>query len=119
MSENGKIDLEEHDFRLLYSRREGNEDRIIARIVAIKDNVIRAKIEPIADGEDQTEAFKAFKRDVEVQLDRILQKIPNGSEGLESPGSAAAATSSSGRGPADAPPAYSSAGAGGGDRKKG
>ena len=115
MSENGKIDIEEHDFRLLYSRRENNEDRIIARIVAIKEGVIRAKIEPTTDGANQTEAFKAFRRDIEVQLDRILQTIPSGS----SPGLKPSGIESSKRSGADAPPAYSSPGASREDRKKG
>jgi hypothetical protein len=74
---NGLTNLDDHDFKLMYSRRGENDDRIIARIVAIKDGAITAKIEPELDGADQVEAFKVFKKDVEVKLDRVLMSIPD------------------------------------------
>jgi hypothetical protein len=74
---NGLTNLDEHDFKLMYSRRGENDDRIIARIVAIKDGAITAKIEPELDGADQVEAFKVLKKDVEVKLDRVLMSIPH------------------------------------------
>lgn len=106
ITSNGLIDLTEHDFKLLYARREDNDDRIIARIVAVKDGVIEAKIEPVLDGEDQTEAFKALKKDVEVKLDQILREVPDRQS------TTVAVAGSSRRGPTsplvDAPPAYGS-----------
>ena len=92
--------LNDHEFKLLYSRREGKEERLVARIVAIKEGVIKAKVEPEADGANQEEAFKALRKDVEVKLDRILQSIPDRDE-------AGMASASQGVSP-DAPPAYSS-----------
>lgn len=80
--------------RLMYSRRESNDERIIARLVAMQNGKITAKIEPESDGSDNREAFLALKKDVEVRLDRVLQGVPSGSN------SAATAT------PSDAPPAY-------------
>ncbi|KAF2102787.1 hypothetical protein NA57DRAFT_71772 [Rhizodiscina lignyota] len=74
---NGLVNLEDHEFKLLYSRREDRDDHLIARIVAIKDGVIDAKIEPLMDGEDQVQAFKALRKDVEIKLDRLLQQIPD------------------------------------------
>jgi hypothetical protein len=74
---NGLTNLDEHEFKLMYSRRGENDDRIIARIVAIKDGAITAKIEPELDGADQVEAFKVLKKDVEVKLDRVLMSIPD------------------------------------------
>lgn len=103
-TQNGLIDLEDHDFRILYARPVENDDRIVARLVAVKDGVIKAKIEPRADGKDQREAFLAFKKDVEVRLDRILQGVPNGSE-------------STSAAPSDAPPAYGTENGGLSDRK--
>ena len=69
---------EEHDFRLLYSRREN--DRVVARVVAEKGGIIRAQVEPASDGKDQAEAFLALRKHVELQLDRILRDVPGSSE---------------------------------------
>ena len=74
MSQNGGIDLNEHAFRLLYSRREN--DRLVARIVAEKEGIVKAQIEPEHDGKDQAEAFLALRRHIEIQLDRILRDVP-------------------------------------------
>ena len=92
--------------------------------------VITVKIEPEADGRTVAEAFQAFKRDVEIQLERLLRDVPNAAGGKveegermggrERPrgavvpvtttnGAAAAAVD---KGLVDAPPAY-------GDVKKG
>lgn len=97
---NGQIDLSDHDFKLLYSRREGKDDRFVARIVAVKDNVITAKIEPELDGQDHEEAFMAFRKDVEIKLDRLLEAVPDiaGDVGQASTSNVVAA---------QAPPAYS------------
>ena len=103
---NGLHDLGDHDFRLHYTRREDKEDQLVASIVAVKDGVIKAKIEPAMGGADQTEAFKALRKDVEVKLDRILQQVPDGRARGES--LTAAGTSAVIAGPVDAPPAYSS-----------
>lgn len=62
---------------LPYARREN--ERLIARIVAKKDGVIHAKIEPVSDGKDQKEAFRALKRHVEMELDAILDHVPGAS----------------------------------------
>lgn len=74
ITQNGTLLLGDHEIRLLYSRR-GN-DRIVARLVAEKDGVIKTKIEPSTDGRDQAEAFNALRRDVEIRLDRILTEVP-------------------------------------------
>lgn len=80
----------------------------MARVVALKDGVIKAKVEPEADGNDQAEAMRAFRRDVEVKLERLLQSIPSDSSSagqrdndLASPASPM---------PRDAPPAYTRTG---------
>lgn len=78
ITRNGQLDLRDYDFRLLYSRRE--TDRIMARIVAEKNGIIAAKIEPDGDGKDYAQAFKALKRDIEIKLDRIIREIPSGEE---------------------------------------
>ena len=108
---NGITDLDGHDFKLFYSRRESNQDRIVARIVAVKDGKIAAKIEPETDGTDQREAFVALKKDIEVKLDRILQNVPSGP-------SDAGPSRTRAPGTVDAPPAYSSASVGIADRIK-
>lgn len=74
LSQNGSIDLESHEVRLLYSRREN--DRTVARIVAERDGVVKAQVAPRDDGKDQAEAFKALRKHVEMCLDRILQEVP-------------------------------------------
>lgn len=78
ITRNGQLDLRDYDFRLLYSRRE--TDSIVARIVAEKNGVIAAKVEPDGDGKDHAQAFRALKKDVEIKLDRILSEIPSGEE---------------------------------------
>ena len=84
--------MDEHKFRLLYSRREN--DRIVARVVAEKEGVIKAQIEPARDGKDQSEAFNALRRDVEISLDRILKDVPGASGGKVDGGSKTAASPS-------------------------
>ncbi|KAM0719942.1 hypothetical protein Q7P37_004077 [Cladosporium fusiforme] len=39
---------------------------------------IRVKIEPKKDGKDVPEAFRAFKKDVELRLERLLRDVPDG-----------------------------------------
>ncbi|KAI7558015.1 hypothetical protein KC316_g13366 [Hortaea werneckii] len=58
LTQNGQIILSDHELVLLYARREN--DRLIARIVAKKDGVINAKIEP-------------------MELDVILNHVPGAS----------------------------------------
>lgn len=82
VTQNGFLLLGDHDIRLLYSRR-GN-DRIVARLVAEKEGVIKTKIEPKADGRDQAEAFNALRRDIEIRLDKILSEVPGESSASSS-----------------------------------
>ena len=79
LSHNGVIDLNNHEFRLLYSRR-GN-DRLVARIVAEQEGIVKAQIEPAADGKDQAQAFVALRRHIEMQLDEVLREVPGASTG--------------------------------------
>lgn len=66
--------------------------------------MIRAKIEPEADGEDQLQAFTALRKDVEMKLDRILMAVP---EQLHDVGGASASKSNGATHTgSDAPPAY-------------
>lgn len=74
MSQNGGIDLNDHAFRLLYSRRES--DRLVARIVAEKEGIVKAQVEPESDGKNQAEAFLALRKHIEIQLDHILRDVP-------------------------------------------
>jgi hypothetical protein len=114
ISQNGSLDLRRYNFRLLFSRRE--DDRVVARLVAQLNGVIRAKIEPEEDGKDQTEAFLALRKDVEMKLERILQAVPSGGEDVDAvagPSSPSAMRPGPGPGPggrslipSDAPPAY-------------
>ncbi|KAK3723471.1 hypothetical protein LTR37_001723 [Vermiconidia calcicola] len=76
LSQNGRIDLQNHDFRLLYSRRGEDDDRIVAHIVAEKGGVISAQVQPAQDGKDQCEAFKALRRHVEIALEKLLSSVP-------------------------------------------
>ena len=77
LSQNGAIDLNNHEFRLLYSRR-GN-DRLVARIVAEQEGIVKAQIEPAADGKDQAQAFVALRRHIEMRLDEVLSEVPGAS----------------------------------------
>ena len=77
LSQNGAIDLNSHEFRLLYSRR-GN-DRLVARIVAEQEGIVKAQIEPAADGKDQAQAFVALRKYIEMQLDEVLREVPGAS----------------------------------------
>jgi hypothetical protein len=80
ITRNGALDLSGYDFRLLYSRREN--DRVVARIVAEKEGIIAAKVEPETDGETQLQAFRALRKDVEIKLDRILEEVPSSGEAV-------------------------------------
>ncbi|KAK5125399.1 hypothetical protein LTR85_000508 [Meristemomyces frigidus] len=107
ITNNGQLDLQSYDFSLMYSRREN--DRVVARIVAEKDGKIQAKIEPVADGKDQKESFRALKKHVELMLDRILQDVPSGGAAIASvAGSSRAPTAAVRNVPVEAPPAYGS-----------
>lgn len=56
--------------------------RVLATLVAIDETgVIRVKIASDTDGRDVAEAFRAFKKDVEIKLERLLMEVPNGSVG--------------------------------------
>ena len=51
--------------------------RLLATLVAIDEKgVITTKIEPEGDGRNVAEAFRSFKRDVEIQLERLLRGVP-------------------------------------------
>lgn len=111
LTSNGSINVENHDIKLLFSRRQyevptptspsgprpsaskpgwralvpnstpepDDGTRLLATLVAIDDTgVIRVKIEPEADGKTVAEAFRLFKRDVELKLERLLRNVPNG-----------------------------------------
>ncbi|KAI6867146.1 hypothetical protein KC338_g4505 [Hortaea werneckii] len=58
LTQNGQVSLSDHELVLPYARREN--ERLIARIVAKKDGVIHAKIEP-------------------MELDAILDHVPGAS----------------------------------------
>ncbi|KAM0695486.1 hypothetical protein Q7P36_005845 [Cladosporium allicinum] len=56
--------------------------RLLATLVAIDEKgVITVKVEPEADGRNVAEAFRAFKRDVEVKLERLLRDVPSAMAG--------------------------------------
>lgn len=95
---------------------------MLATLVAIDEKgVITTKIEPEGDGRNVAEAFRSFKRDVEIQLERLLRGVPMavvGGGGLpkttttnvvggggERPRAAVAAAARTGL-VMDAPPAY-------------
>lgn len=100
LSQNGHTNLTDHEVRLLFSRRE--TDRMVARIVAEKEGIVKAQIAPRDDGKDQAEAFQALKRHVEMSLDRILQHVPGGLPN-DSPGKRESGVGSSMRTPASSP----------------
>jgi hypothetical protein len=53
--------------------------RVLATLVAIDETgVIRVKIASETDGRDVAEAFRAFKKDVEIKLEQLLSDVPNG-----------------------------------------
>ena len=89
--------------------------RLLATLVAIDETgVIRVKIASEADGRDVAEAFRAFKKDVEIKLGKLLSDVPNGPGGAQSQGGervaqrvrVAPAVSRPERELVDAPPAY-------------
>ncbi|KAK5135463.1 hypothetical protein LTR08_005251 [Meristemomyces frigidus] len=105
MTNNGQLELQGYKFNLLYSRREN--ERVVARIVAERDGIIHAKIEPVADGKDQKEAFRALKRHVEMRLDDILQEVPSGTAAAKMIAGSSRVPAAGARSvPVDAPPAY-------------
>jgi len=56
---------------------------VLATLVAIDETgVIRVKIASETDGRDVAEAFRAFKKDVEIKLERLLREVPSGSGGV-------------------------------------
>jgi hypothetical protein len=105
---NGSINLENHDIKLFFSRRKyeapipttpptsstkpawralmpgspsepDDGTRLLATLVAIDETgVIRVKIASEEDGRDVAEAFRAFKKDVEIKLEKLLSEVPNG-----------------------------------------
>ena len=55
---------------------------MLATLVAIDEaGVIRVKIASETDGRDVAEAFRAFKKDVEIKLEKLLREVPSGSVG--------------------------------------
>ena len=57
--------------------------RVLATLVAIDETgVIRVKIASETDGRDVAEAFRAFKKDVEIKLEKLLREVPSGSGGV-------------------------------------
>jgi hypothetical protein len=109
---NGSINLENHDIKLFFSRRKheaptpttppthsakpawralmpgslsepDDGTRLLATLVAIDETgVIRVKIASEEDGRDVAEAFRAFKKDVEIKLENLLSEVPNGPVGV-------------------------------------
>jgi hypothetical protein len=96
---------------------------LLATLVAIDEKgVITTKIEPEGDGRNVAEAFRSFKRDVEIQLARLLRGVPMvvvDGGGLPMPTTTNVVGGGGGerrvererpraveRGPLDAPPAY-------------
>jgi len=105
---NGSINLDNHDIKLFFSRRKyevpipttpptssskpgwrtlmpgspsepDDGTRVLATLVAIDETgVIRVKIASETDGRDVAEAFRAFKKDVEIKLEKLLSDVPNG-----------------------------------------
>ena len=56
---------------------------MLATLVAIDEaGVIRVKIASETDGRDVAEAFRAFKKDVEIKLEKLLREVPSGSVGV-------------------------------------
>jgi hypothetical protein len=56
--------------------------RVLATLVAIDEaGVIRVKIASERDGRDVAEAFRAFKKDVEIKLEKLLSEVPSGPVG--------------------------------------
>lgn len=120
ITNNGQVPLNEHQFRLLYSRTEN--DDVKARIVAVKGGTqrIEAKIESSAGGANQMEAFKLLRAEVEMKLERILSAVPTGVDGIPQPPPPPHRTASiprravgssaldALRTPSEAPPAYGS-----------
>ncbi|KAK0846792.1 hypothetical protein LTR03_006676 [Friedmanniomyces endolithicus] len=107
ITNNGKISLQNYKFRLLFSRRDN--DRLVARIVAELDGVIRAKVEPEEDGNDQAEAFDALRKHVETKLEKILRDVPSDgthAEVVAGPSRMSAIGGGRAIAPSEAPPAY-------------
>jgi hypothetical protein len=105
---NGSVNLEDHDVKLFFSRRKyeaptpttpptsstkpawralmpgspsepDDGTRLLATLVAIDESgVIRVKIASEEDGRDVAEAFRAFKKDVEIKLEKLLSEVPSG-----------------------------------------
>ena len=89
--------------------------RVLATLVAIDETgVIRVKIASETDGRDVAEAFRAFKKDVEIKLEKLLSDVPSGpatTQGRESERvmqsvRAAPVVNRAERELPDAPPAY-------------
>ncbi|KAG9700852.1 hypothetical protein KCU95_g941, partial [Aureobasidium melanogenum] len=92
---NGSIDVTFNEFKLLYSRVDGQGSKILARIVARENGTIKAKIEPEEGGTTEEEALLALRKFVETRAEQILKTVPN----------LAARTEGEGK---DDPPSYSS-----------
>jgi hypothetical protein len=142
---NGSINLENHDIKLFFSRRKyeapiptppptsstkpawralmsgspsepDDGTRLLATLVAIDESgVIRVKIASEEDGRDVAEAFRAFKKDVEIKLEKLLSEVPNGPVGVHGQTDRRSSTQRTRAAPAvsrperelvDAPPAY-------------
>lgn len=141
MTSNGSINLDSHEFKLLYSRRQPagmtttnlhpppaaslskadwlsttepeEGTRFVVTFVAIDaTGYIKTKLEPEADGKTMSEAFRAFKHDVEFRLEGLLRSVPNGAGMCQRDGDAVVAGVDGEGGHAlregsmDAPPAY-------------
>jgi hypothetical protein len=141
----GSINLENHDIKLFFSRRKyeapiptppptsstkpawralmpgspsepDDGTRLLATLVAIDESgVIRVKIASEEDGRDVAEAFRAFKKDVEIKLEKLLSEVPNGPVGVHGQTDRRSSTQRTRAAPAvsrperelvDAPPAY-------------
>ncbi|KAL9624092.1 MAG: hypothetical protein Q9160_001614 [Pyrenula sp. 1 TL-2023] len=119
-SRNGAVNFSDHHCKLIYARRQKtqsangkqyktNEGEMIATLVFMKNGIIEAKIEPTLGGKDKKSAFLAFRRDVEEQLNKLLQSVPGGGGAGQTEGERNTSnTEASGPSTAstEAPPAY-------------
>lgn len=75
LTEHGMRDLSTHSFSLLHLRQA--DGSISVALVAMRSDVVEAKIESLVHGKDRTDAFCKFVQDVEKRLADVLSQVPS------------------------------------------
>ena len=70
LMEHGMRDLSHHSFSLFHLRQDDSSFSVV--LVAMRSDIVEAKVESLVHGKDRTDAFCKFVQDVEKRLATML-----------------------------------------------